>query len=224
MNLQAAMQLFGFGTSEGVSKEWDTRGRGKKPYVKPTETERVARTYDVTEDDLGKVNETLAKEGFTWAGTSGSMDEPGSKRQGLSYEPYTRMQWNHPDGHTATLEATMHLNRKGDQYEPTNSTAKLHLTAPKDMHDRVNGKLQPYFKLDSAGQSDSSSFIGRKYTVVDTKYGHYISEHDNPDEAENAARARPYSKVVSQPRPENTPAVRDMARQRLVKTNPDVDG
>ncbi len=74
-----------------------------------------------------------------------------------------------------------------------------------------------------AGQTDSSSFVGRKYRVVDTKYGHYISEHDNPEEAEKAAQARPWSKVLSEPDPAQTQEVRDIARQRLVKTNPDVD-
>lgn len=75
----------------------------------------------------------------------------------------------------------------------------------------------------AGGQTDSSSLVGRKYQVVDTKYGHVISEHDNPEEAETAARARPWSKVVSYPNPANTQKARDMARQRLVKTNPDVD-
>lgn len=75
----------------------------------------------------------------------------------------------------------------------------------------------------AGGQTDSSSFIGRKYQVVDTKYGHVISEHDNPQDADHAAQARPYSKVLSQPNPAMTPEVRDIARQRLVKTNPDTD-
>jgi hypothetical protein len=75
----------------------------------------------------------------------------------------------------------------------------------------------------AGGQTDSSSFVGRRFTVVDTKYGHVISEHDNPEDAEHAAQARPWSKVLSQPNPAQTPEVRDIARQRLVKTNPDVD-
>lgn len=73
-----------------------------------------------------------------------------------------------------------------------------------------------------AGQSDSSSFVGRKYRVVDTRYGHEISEHDNPEDADHAAQARPYSKVLSYPNPAQTPEVRDIARRRLVQTNPDV--
>lgn len=75
----------------------------------------------------------------------------------------------------------------------------------------------------AGGQSDSSSLIGRKYRVVDTRYGQDVSEHDTPEEAEHAARARPYSKVQSQPDLSRTPAVRDMARARAVQTNPDVD-
>ena len=75
----------------------------------------------------------------------------------------------------------------------------------------------------AGGQTDSSSFIGRKYRVVDTKYGHEISEHDNPEDAEHTAQARPWSKVLSEPNPAQTPEVRDIARQRLVKTNPNID-
>jgi len=30
MNISAAIQLYGYGTSEGVSRAWDTRGRGRK--------------------------------------------------------------------------------------------------------------------------------------------------------------------------------------------------
>lgn len=91
-------------------------------------------------------------------------------------------------------------------------------------HGIVPGVNDPgKMKAAAGGQTDSSSLIGRKYQVVDTKYGHVISEHDDPDEAEHAAQARPYSKVLSHPNPAMTPEVRDIARQRLVKTNPDVD-
>jgi hypothetical protein len=82
--------------------------------------------------------------------------------------------------------------------------------------------LHAQVELLKAGQTDSSSMVGRRYRVVDTKYGHVISEHDNPEDAEHAARARPYSKVLSEPVPSQTPAVRDMARARAVQTNPDV--
>lgn len=80
-------------------------------------------------------------------------------------------------------------------------------------------------KADAAGgQTDSSSFIGRKYKVQDHPgYGHFIGEYDDPEEAEHAARTRPYSRVISWPEPTKTPAVRDMARARQVKTNPDID-
>jgi hypothetical protein len=75
----------------------------------------------------------------------------------------------------------------------------------------------------AGGQTDSSSFIGRKYVVQDIRYGHLIGEYDTPEEAEHASLARPYSKVMSQPNPAQTPEVRDIARRRAVKTNPDVD-
>lgn len=95
------------------------------------------------------------------------------------------------------------------------STFGLHAAAGKKKKKKVKGA--------AGGQTDSSSFIGRKYIVQDHPgYGHYIGEYDTPEEAEHASRTRPYSRVISRPRPENTPEVRDMARQRLVKTNPDV--
>lgn len=75
----------------------------------------------------------------------------------------------------------------------------------------------------AGGQTDSSSFIGRRYRTVDIKYGHEIGEYDNPEEAEHAAQARPWTKVLSEPNPAQTPEVRDIARRRLVKVNPDVD-
>lgn len=76
----------------------------------------------------------------------------------------------------------------------------------------------------AGSQTDSSSLVGRKYKVVDTKYGHIIGEYDFPEDAERAAQARPYSRVItSEPSIVQTPAVRDIARQRLVKTNPDID-
>ena len=70
---------------------------------------------------------------------------------------------------------------------------------------------------------EDSSKIGRKYKVVDTKYGDVISEHDTPSEAETAMLARPYSKIISHPNPETTPAVRQMVRHRLIEHNPDTE-
>lgn len=227
MNLRAALSIFGYGTSEGVTKAWDTRGRGtgdKRPYAPPTATLKEARSYDVTENDIENLSKILTDNGFKWSGTTSTMNEPGG---GLTYEPFARSEWQHPDGHSAILEARMHSSKGGWGLQQSGTKARLHLTAPKEVHDKIASSMTPVQRwMDSAagGQTDSSSFIGRKYTVVDTKYGHYISEHDNPEDAERSARARPYSKVVSQPRPENTPQVRDMARRRLVKTNPDVDG
>ena len=88
----------------------------------------------------------------------------------------------------------------------------------------MNLRSQIALLADAAGgQTDTSSLIGRKYRVIDTRYGHVISEHDDPTEAEHAARARPYAKVISQPDPRQTQQLRDIARKRAVKTNPDID-
>jgi len=73
-----------------------------------------------------------------------------------------------------------------------------------------------------ASQSGGSSQLGRRWKVVDTKYGHTVSDHSTYDEAENASLARPYSKVVSYQTPSETPEVMEIARQRMVQTNPDV--
>ena len=74
----------------------------------------------------------------------------------------------------------------------------------------------------AGGQTDTSSFVGRKYYVVD-RYGHAAGEYDDPDEAERAAQMNPWHKVVSKAKATQTQELRDIARQRLVKTNPDVD-
>lgn len=77
---------------------------------------------------------------------------------------------------------------------------------------------------DAAGaQTGGSSMVGRKYRVIDSRYGDVISEHDDPDSARIASRARPYSKIISWQTPAVTPVVKDLARRRMVKTNPDVD-
>lgn len=84
-------------------------------------------------------------------------------------------------------------------------------------------KLRSQIELSAtSGQSDSSSLVGRKYWVVD-RYGHTIGEYDDPAEAEKAATMSPWHKVVSKARATQSQQVRDIARQRLVKTNPDVD-
>lgn len=86
--------------------------------------------------------------------------------------------------------------------------------------------------------SYGSDLVGRKYWVVsNNRYGNspaakyptvqdgavFSGPYDTPEEAERASAAAPYTKVVSRPQLEHTPAVRDIVRQRMVKTNPDVD-
>jgi hypothetical protein len=76
---------------------------------------------------------------------------------------------------------------------------------------------------EGGGQTDSASFVGKRYRTVDTHYGHYIGEYDNPEEAEHAARARPFTKVLSYPVPAQMPKVRNTARRKALKKNPDTD-
>ena len=75
----------------------------------------------------------------------------------------------------------------------------------------------------AAGGQGGSSKMGRNYQTVDKQYGFVVHEDQTPSEAEKAALARPYTRVQSQPDVSTTPEVRDLARKRLVKTNPDID-
>lgn len=61
-------------------------------------------------------------------------------------------------------------------------------------------------------QKDNAAFTGKPFRVQDTKYGHYISEHDTEEEANKASLARPYSRVLKYPEPSQTQEVRDYNR------------
>ena len=83
----------------------------------------------------------------------------------------------------------------------------------------LNNTISLY--CEGAGQSDSSSLIGRKYTLVDTKYGHEVGEYDTPEEAEKAMLARPYTKIRSTPEVWQTQLARNVARKKFKTQNPD---
>lgn len=89
----------------------------------------------------------------------------------------------------------------------------------------MRGNLNTTLALhcEGSGQTDSSSFIGRKYTTVDTKYGHEVGEYNTPDEAERAQLARPYTKIKSTPEVWQTQQARDVARKTKIfpQQNPD---
>ena len=189
MNLRSQIRLRCYGTSEGVSKAWESRhaeyGNFDRDYSEAGKKEHYrANNSGVTVEWDGKGN--------------------GSVYEGSSFG-------------------------KGDKvYQGPESGVRQHLSNRYGIGNAVgygmpSAPYQPFRAAAAGGQTDSSSFVGRKYTVVDTHYGHPISEWDDPDSAEKAATGRPYSKVLSRPLPQFTPKVRDMARQRLVKTNPDVD-
>lgn len=76
------------------------------------------------------------------------------------------------------------------------------------------------YKEDS--QTDENAFVGKKFKVQDTKYGHYTSEHDDKKTADIASLARPYSRVLTQPEPSQVQKNRDKTRKKLVEGNPDV--
>jgi len=76
----------------------------------------------------------------------------------------------------------------------------------------------------AGGQTDNSSLIGRKYRIVDTKYGHVVGEYDTPSAAERAMLSRPYTKIMSEPEVWQTQEARDMARKMFPHQNPDEEG
>lgn len=87
----------------------------------------------------------------------------------------------------------------------------------KDIARRRLVKTNPDVDSNADEQADNAAFTGKKYRVQDTHYGHYISEHDDEDEAETAAKARPYSRVISETEWQHTQKARDAARKKLLK-------
>jgi hypothetical protein len=96
--------------------------------------------------------------------------------------------------------------------------------------DKVRKRLvRPYASPDVDAQSvetqqtDSAGFIGKKYRVQDTKYGHYTSEHDSSSSASLAEQARPYARVLRHPELHNLQKIRDKAQKKAATVNPDVE-
>ena len=103
----------------------------------------------------------------------------------------------------------------------------------------MNLKAAIEINADAAAGTTSmgSNLTGRKYWVTSKNYGNSPAArfprvqdgqvtsgpYDDPQEAEKASQAMPYTKVSSAPQLEQTPAVRDIARKRAVRTSPDVD-
>lgn len=70
-------------------------------------------------------------------------------------------------------------------------------------------------KYQEDSQKDNAGFIGKPFRVQDTKYGHYISEHDNEDDANKASLARPYSRVLKHVEPQQTEKSRQLSRKKV---------
>lgn len=192
MNLKSQIELRGYGTSEGVEKEWDTRGRGKK-------------SEDVTT--------TIAKK-YVMFPSHRARDRA---LQILGEKPQSYYSMRRETGKGTYLLTQEQIDKIKGQH-------LVHFTLLRGPHDDLMKTWDSDMSGQAAGgQTDSSSFIGRKWKTQDIKYGHYLGEYDSPEEAEKAARARPYTRVVSWPEPTRTQQVRDIARKRIVKTNPDVD-
>lgn len=213
------LSLEAYGTSEGIEKAWDTRGRGRK-VSEMTQREFVRHVSSLaprfggwSADIYQGDKELLMPPQYTKFPIEGrdySWHLSSHKIRGRSMAMSNNLFVVGPDG----LVGKFSMGTVGSEKQAI--VAALHAIL-QDVR-KAGLKAQA-----AGGQTDSSSFIGRKLRVVDTRYGHAISEHDNPEDAERAARARPYSKVVSWPRPENSQKLRDMARARAVKTNPDID-
>lgn len=65
-------------------------------------------------------------------------------------------------------------------------------------------------------QKDNAAFTGKPFRTVDTKYGHYIGEYDSEEEANQAALARPYTRVLKHVDPSQSQDVRDLNRKAHV--------
>ncbi len=76
-------------------------------------------------------------------------------------------------------------------------------------------------KLNETQQKDNAAFTGKRLIVQDTKYGHFVSEHDSSSSASLAEQARPYSRILRNPEPHNLQKSRDMSTKKLAKSNPD---
>jgi len=61
MNLQASLDMFGYGTSSGMEKAWDSRGRGRKKCTTPKCQRALASHVPVTKEKRGlaTVNEAI---------------------------------------------------------------------------------------------------------------------------------------------------------------------
>ena len=71
-------------------------------------------------------------------------------------------------------------------------------------------------------QKDNAAFTGKRLVVQDTKYGHFVSEHDSSGSASLAQQARPYSRILRNPEPHNLQKSRDMSINKAAKSNPDI--
>ena len=108
----------------------------------------------------------------------------------------------------------------------TEGSDLVNINETPDVRDKVRERLvktNPDVDAHADQQTDSAAFLGKKYVVQDTKYGHYISEHDNSDSASTAEDARPYSRVIQPPELQSLPQIRDKVRKKLMTRNPDVD-
>lgn len=77
-------------------------------------------------------------------------------------------------------------------------------------------------KYKEKSQTDNAAFRGKKFRTQDTKYGHIINEYDSSDEAQAAALARPYTRVLKHAEPGQLQKNRNKARKKLIRNNPDV--
>lgn len=97
-------------------------------------------------------------------------------------------------------------------------------TAPKKSRDKSGDYMTlPRWNANADQQTDSAAFVGKKYRIQDTKYGHLTSEHDDSDSANTAMLARPYSRILKHNEPRHDPKARKIAQKKAAKHNPDID-
>ena len=216
MNLKAQIELQSYGTSEGVRKEWLSRER-----------KGLAEGPPDPHKEVGCVGPHCEKDEIKLDPKNPVIEVPHLDNLELmmtSTKGQQNIHWDKEALKTMLRMALAQLDMDDTRINYVNTPQKAKTDHYVNL--KMKQKETTMFGQAAGGQTDSSSFVGRKYYVQDNPavgYGHVISEHDNPEDAERAMLARPNSKVTSRPLPQFTPEVRDRARQRLVKTNPDVD-
>lgn len=119
------------------------------------------------------------------------------------------------------IDSTIRLYGGGDSWLVHPPGLITDTPAVRDIARRRLVKTNPDIDASALSQTDSAGFIGKKYRTQDTKYGHYVNEHDSSASAQKAALTRPYTRVLKHTEPGQTQKGRNKSRKKAIQTNPD---